>query len=173
MTSDTRVVPLEPTLAMTEAALDCPISTSGNQARAVWKAMLSATPSLPLGSGDVRAEGEGAIAWLMRATSTGQDDQPVGMTKGDLRAILASIAALQSPASGEDRETKITGTITATTIEAERERIARIIDPVKWRRFDHNEPYFSDIPRAKKIEWTVSLHPSLAKADAILNKKVG
>jgi hypothetical protein len=49
-----------------------------------------------------------------------------------------------------------------------REEIARIIDPVTWRRFDRFPPYASDVPHETAVEWCGALQPSLEKADAIL-----
>jgi hypothetical protein len=49
-----------------------------------------------------------------------------------------------------------------------REEIARIIDPVTWRRFDRFPPYASDVPHETAVEWCGALQPSLEKTDAIL-----
>lgn len=49
-----------------------------------------------------------------------------------------------------------------------REKVARIIDPLKWRRFDRHYPYDAHVPRETGIEWTANLQDSLSKADAIL-----
>lgn len=42
--TDRVMVPVVPTEAMVEAAYDCPIAASQNQARAVWSAMIAAAP---------------------------------------------------------------------------------------------------------------------------------
>lgn len=49
-----------------------------------------------------------------------------------------------------------------------REEIARIIDPLKWHRFDRFPPYASDVPHETAVEWCGALQPSLDKADAII-----
>jgi hypothetical protein len=53
-------------------------------------------------------------------------------------------------------------------VEVSREEIARIIDPVTWRRFDRFPPYASDVPHETAVEWCGALQPSLEKTDAIL-----
>lgn len=53
--------------------------------------------------------------------------------------------------------------------EVERERIARIIDPKAWAKFDRHYPYAEHIPRETGIGWCMYLTGSLAKADAILS----
>jgi len=50
-----------------------------------------------------------------------------------------------------------------------RETVARIVDPLSWRRFDRRPPYAAHIPRETQIEWVGDLQPSLDKADAILS----
>ena len=50
----------------------------------------------------------------------------------------------------------------------ERERVARIIDPLKWRRFDRHPQYAAHVPRETQIEWTANLQDSLTKADLII-----
>jgi hypothetical protein len=49
-----------------------------------------------------------------------------------------------------------------------REEIARIIDPLSWRRFDRHSPYAADVPHETAVEWYGDLQPSLDDADAIL-----
>jgi hypothetical protein len=49
-----------------------------------------------------------------------------------------------------------------------REEIARIIEPVTWRRFDRHPPYAPDVPHETAVKWCGALQPSLDKADAIL-----
>lgn len=53
--------------------------------------------------------------------------------------------------------------------EGEREAVARIIDPLRWRRFDRHPPYADHVPRETQIEWSAALQDSLTKADAILS----
>lgn len=53
--------------------------------------------------------------------------------------------------------------------EGEREAVARIIDPVRWRRFDRHPHYADHVPRERQIEWSAALQDSLTKADAILS----
>ena len=48
------------------------------------------------------------------------------------------------------------------------EGVARIIDPVAWRRFDRNPHYADHVPHETQIEWHVPLQDSLAKARAII-----